>query len=187
MAAPAYHDPSIDEILELHDHFDPPAGHTAEVIGGQLVLSATPVGRHGLIFTRLLRQLTPLLPTGMEATNNITLQMPATRERYIPDLVVMAYATLDSDDWLFEADDAELVVEIVSPSNARDDRVTKVGGYAASGVPIYRLVDPLDKIVTLFETPEGESYRHRRRAPFGETLMLPEPFDGPLDTALLLR
>ena len=37
MAAPNSHDPAIEQILELHDKFESPEGHKAEVIGGTIV------------------------------------------------------------------------------------------------------------------------------------------------------
>lgn len=183
MAAPAHHDPTIDQILEVHDHFDPPGGLRAEVLEGRIVLSPTWTGRHALIYARLSRQIDRLLPADMDSVNNITLHMAATNERYVPDLVVMALDKLDSDDWLCHAEDARLVAEIVASSSARDDRVVKVRGYAASGVPIYLLVDPLDNTVTLFTSPAGESYRQAHRLSFGAMLSLPEPFAGEIDTS----
>ncbi len=182
MAAPVLPDALIEHVLSFHDHFDPPEGFTAEVIEGTVVVSPTPSGRHAWIFKRLLLQLEPALPAGLESTNNITLHMPATDERYIPDLVVLPTATMDTEEWLLQATDAELVAEIVSPSNSATDRVTKVRGYAASGVPIYLLVDPLERTVTLFSKPAGESYQVTLRVMFGEKLDLPEPFTGVLDT-----
>ena len=184
MAAPAYHDQLVEDVLVVHDELDVPEGHKAEVIEGRIVLSPTPTPRHGLIFTRLARQIGRLLPDNMDHTNNITLEMPATRERYIPDLVVMSVDKLESDNWLCQAKDAKLVAEIVSPSNARDDRVIKVRGYAASGVPIYLLIDPLEKEVTLFTEPAGECYRQAHRVPFGAVIALPEPYDAEIDTSV---
>lgn len=119
----------------------------------------------------------------MDYTNNVTLHMPATDERYVPDLVVMTLARFESDNWLCQARDAELVAEIVSPANARDDRVVKVRGYAASGVPIYLLIDPLEKAVTLFTEPAEVSYQQVSRVPFGAVLALPEPFAGEINTS----
>ncbi|MFD3699937.1 Uma2 family endonuclease [Streptomyces sp. NPDC058646] len=37
---------------------------------------------------------------------------------------------------------AELVVEITSKSNAVNDRVSKLKGYAAAGIPLHLLIDP---------------------------------------------
>lgn len=184
MAAPNHHDPSVEQILELHDKFESPEGHKAEVIGGNIIVSPSPSGRHGLIYDELHAQLRRLLPGSLAVTTTVTLSMPATSERYIPDLLVISKHVLNTDDWLFPASDAELVVEIVSPSNARHDRVTKVRGYAASGVPIYLLVDPLERSVTLFSEPAGDCYRQVHKVPFGSMVILPEPYAGKLDTSV---
>jgi Uma2 family endonuclease len=126
MAAPAYN-PSVEQILALHAEFDPPEGHKAQVIGGNFVVSPSPSGRHGLIYSRLHTQLSQLLP---------------------------------------------------------GDLVVKVRGYAASGVPIYLLVDPLEQAVTLFFEPSGDCYQQMHRVPFGATISLPEPYVGKIDTSV---
>lgn len=183
MAAPIHHDPLVEQILAVHDQFEPPEGHRAEVIEGNIVVSPSPSGRHGMIYSTLHAQLHRLLPAHLAVTTMVTLQMPATSERYMPDILVIEMAALDSDEWLFSADQAKLVVEIVSPSNARHDRVVKLRGYAASGVPVYLLVDPLERSVTLFFQPVGDSYQQVHRVPFGEGIALPEPYQGKIDTA----
>jgi Uma2 family endonuclease len=187
MAAPSHHDPSVEQILALHETFEPPVGHKAEVIGGQFVVSPSPSGRHGRIHARLQAQLNRLLPAHLAVTNTVTLDMMATSERYQPDLLVIHEDALDTDEWLLKVTDAELVAEIVSPSNAGHDRVTKVRGYAASGVPIYLLIDPLEKLVTLFSEPAGEVYQQVHRVPFGASIALPEPYTGKIDTSAFER
>lgn len=183
MAAPLQHDPSVEQILSLHDEFEAPVGHKAEVIGGNIVVSPSPSGRHGLIYDELHTQLRRLLPHDLAVTNTVTVNMPATNERYVPDVLVIDKAVLNSDEWLFAADRAELVAEIVSPSNSGHDRVTKVRGYAASGVPIYLLVDPLDHSVTLFYEPAGDAYQQVHKVPFGVSIELPAPYSGKIDTS----
>jgi Uma2 family endonuclease len=49
----------------------------------------------------------------------------------------------------------DLVVEIVSPSSRRYDRVTKLRWYAQLGVPEYWLVDPAARTVERLELREG--------------------------------
>lgn len=182
MAAPVHHETPIEQILALHDKLNVPEGHKAEVIEGTIVVSPSPSGRHSVIYAMLQRQLDQLMPAHVIVTNTVTLEMAATGERYMPDVLVMSRDVLDSDDWLFPADQAELVVEIVSPYNARHDRVVKVRGYAASGVPIYLLVDPLEQAVTLFCEPAGDAYQQVHRMPFGASVELPEPYSGKIDT-----
>ena len=127
-------------------------------------------------------QLSRLMPAHVAVTNTVTLAMAATGERYMPDILVMSRDVLDSDDWVFPAEQAQLVVEIVSPSSTRHDRVVKVRGYAASGVPIYLLVDPLEQVVTLFYEPAGDAYQWTHRVQFGSSVALPEPYHGKIET-----
>jgi Uma2 family endonuclease len=178
--APRHRDP----ILDLHEKFEPPAGFKAEVIGRQFVVSPPPSGRHCLMSNELRTQLKELMPGHLAMTNTVTLDMAATNERYLPDLLAIREDVLDTDEWLFGADRVELVAEIVSPSSADTDRETKVHGCAASSVPIYLLVDPLERSVTLFWEPAGGRYQHMHRVLFGASLALPEPYSGKLDTSV---
>jgi Uma2 family endonuclease len=148
-------------------------------------VSPLPSGRHGLIFARLQAQLNRLLPPQLPVTNTVTLEMTATGERYVPDLLVMHEDALNRDAWLLPAADAELVAEIVSRSNSHQDRVVTVRGYAASGVPVYLLVDPLEQQVTRCYEPSGGLYQQVHRVPFGAGIALPPPCAGKLDTSLV--
>jgi Uma2 family endonuclease len=147
MAAPIYHDPLVEQILAVHAEFEPPEGHKAEVIEGNIVVSPTPSRHHGKTHSKLHRQLHTLL---------------------------------------LDPADAELVAEIVSPSNSRNDRVVKLRGYEASGVPIYLLIDPLEESATLFFEPSDGTYQQVRRVPFGTSIALPPPYSGKLDTGAFI-
>jgi Uma2 family endonuclease len=133
---------------------------------------------------RLHAHLRQLMPGHLAVTNRVTLDMAVTSERYVPDVLVISKAVLNTDEWLIGTDQAELVAEIVSPSSADQDRETKVRGCAASSVPIYLLVDPLERSVTLFSEPTGERYQHMHRVPFGTSIALPEPYSGKIDTSV---
>lgn len=89
--------------------------------------------------------------------------------------------------WTLPAEKAELVVEITSPSNANHDRIAKVRGYAAAGVPLYLLLDPCHGRVptaTLYGEPENGTYRVLSAVEYGEKLVLPEPFACDVDTSV---
>ena len=113
----------------------------------------------------------------------LTIELAPTGERYVPDLVVVPVDVLSGAGWVRSAADAELSVEVASPTNAEVDRVKKVRGYAVAGVPLYLLVDPLERSVTLFSEPQDSVYRSHVQVPFGKTIELPEPFSFSLDTA----
>lgn len=50
----------------------------------------------------------------------------------------------------------DLVIEILSPSTIKHDRVTKLGKYLQAGVREYWIVDPESKIVSVHILKEGE-------------------------------
>lgn len=180
MNAPASKTP-LTAVLEMHSAMDVPEGFRAEVVEGNIVLSPTPSGRHAWIVSEIHEQLT--IPPGARSVQNVTIDVPATGERYVPDLVVLPRDVVLTDDWIFPPEHVLLAVEVVSPSNARTDRVVKPRGYASVAVPLYLLVDPLDRTTTLFSSPEGGVYREHVQAAFGKVIALPAPFDVAIDTS----
>jgi Uma2 family endonuclease len=58
----------------------------------------------------------------------------------LPDLIVAG--TIDLDDPVVDADTVRLVCEVVSPASAVLDRVLKMHGYAAAGIPCYLVAEP---------------------------------------------
>ncbi len=62
----------------------------------------------------------------------------------------------------------DLIIEIISPSSSRHDRVRKFNKYLESGVREYWLVDPRDKTVTVFLFQENAI-----AMPYGETGKIP--------------
>jgi hypothetical protein len=70
----------------------------------------SPLLSRGLVYDELHAQLRRLLPSSLAVTNTITLEMAATNERYLPDLLVIKQDILGSGRWLVAADQADLVV-----------------------------------------------------------------------------
>lgn len=68
------------------------------------------------------------------------------------------------------------VCEIVSPSNARTDRVEKLRLYHRAGVPHYWLIDPDEQTLTVFRHADA-GYVVALTALVGETVT-PEPFEA---------
>lgn len=68
------------------------------------------------------------------------------------------------------------VCEILSPSNARTDRVEKLQTYFAAGVPHYWLVDPIEGSLEIFRRTDL-AYALVQSAHRGQRLK-PEPFDA---------
>ena len=70
----------------------------------------------------------------------------------------------------------DLVVEIVSPSSVRYDRVTKMTWYAAIGVPEYWIVDPSARILERLVLRDGRYTIADSLA--GRRVFRPESFEG---------
>ncbi len=70
---------------------------------------------------------------------------------------------------------ADLVVEVISPSNAEHDRVTKRVEYAEAGIAEYWIVDPPSETVTVFvlDADAAGSYREYGRYATGAVLTSP--------------
>lgn len=54
----------------------------------------------------------------------------------------------------------DLVVEVLSPSTIRGDRVTKFWAYEQAGVPEYWIVDPHARLVEVYVLQEGRYALH---------------------------
>jgi Uma2 family endonuclease len=53
----------------------------------------------------------------------------------------------------------DLIIEILSPSNAKNDKVYKMNKYEQAGVKEYWIVDPLYDIVEVYLLKDGAFYR----------------------------
>ncbi|MFI5910578.1 Uma2 family endonuclease [Dactylosporangium sp. NPDC051541] len=156
-----------------------------ELFDGQLLMSPNPAVRHQRISFRLASALEePALEAGL-----IQIEGPNIRLRtgriLIPDLVV---ADTDEEGLAIPAHEVLLVVEVVSPSNARNDRVKKMHAYAAAGIEHYLLVErePADSITLRLFRLDGRHYVEHAVAGVGEVLKLDTPIVCELRPEVLL-
>ncbi|MCC5574938.1 Uma2 family endonuclease [Microtetraspora sp. AC03309] len=158
-----------------------------ELVDGRVVIKPMPGKIHNQIVFALLRVLMPLLAErAWEGWGDITLFFGVHEDRFRPDLtVVPREPRMWSDDHV-HADEALMVVEVVSPSSVQDDHEYKPGRCAKGKVPLYLVIDPAQEIVRLLSQPTEDGYDDEVKVPLGEKLSLPAPFDLVLDTAQLL-
>ncbi|MBN3931112.1 Uma2 family endonuclease [Streptomyces verrucosisporus] len=182
-------DQESHDMLRTYAQIELPEGQRAELIGGEIVISPTPTNYHNWVYAQLHRLLDRGTPDELVVTNTTTVALPATGERYVPDLLICESAVLrDAREWQVPAEDVLLVGEITSMSTVLRDRKNKAQGYGRSRVPLYLLVDPLDGegSATVFAEPDGSGrYRVEHRVLFGERFTLPEPFGLEIDTSVL--
>ncbi|WP_239137998.1 Uma2 family endonuclease [Actinoplanes regularis] len=101
----------------------------------------------------------------------------------IPDLVITR--EIDFREPVIDASSVLLVCEIISPSNADNDRVIKMQYYATAGIPWYLLVDPVSGELLLYKISDGKYELHASAEP-GVPLRLTDPVTVTIDPAELL-
>ncbi len=176
-----------DYLLNTWQELDVPDGWRAEIIDDNgVVLVAPPSVPHNIIASWVHRALLLALPDGWHIFQTLGLQWPVVERLYMPDLVVMPVSAAKQARTPCPADEAELVVEIVSRGSRDTDRKKKLWGYAHGPVPLYLLIDAWDETgpsVTLYEQPGDGRYNHATTVNFGAKIGLPKPFDIELDTS----
>jgi len=135
-------------------NFDLGEGRHAELIDGDMYMMASPSSRHQAILMEMSRQLSnhlrgkrckPYFGLGVQLEKNTVL---------IPDLIVICDPKKLTKSSYEGAPD--LVVEVLSPSTAKYDKLTKFILYQQAGVPEYWIVDPTDNILTIHRLIDGK-------------------------------
>ena len=128
-----------------------------ELIHGRFYLSPSPVRLHQVVVGRIWR----LLDDVAEATGGETLAAPmdvhlADHTVAQPDVLYISPERREIvQTWIEGAPD--LVVEVLSPSTTRMDRLLKLNRYAEAGVREYWLVDPALRTIE-FLVHDGERF-----------------------------
>jgi Uma2 family endonuclease len=155
-----------------------------EIIAGQLVEEASPGGEHGTtqlalgatLFGPFSRRPGGPLPGGWWFGSDVDIEFER-HEVYRPDVAGWRREHVPERpagipvrvrlDW---------VCEVLSPSNARVDQVTKFETYRRCGVPHYWIADPMLRTLRVFRwTPDG--YLVVLNAEAGQRVRA-EPFDA---------
>lgn len=121
----------------------PEDGYRREIIGGSLIATPAPSGRHQLVVIHLGAIL-----LAARSSDAVVLVAPYDWKlpdggSVEPDVIVFGSEDFDPDGPLRESALPLLVVEVLSPSNPEQDRAVKRALYERRGVPAYWVVDPL--------------------------------------------
>ncbi|SNT09350.1 Endonuclease, Uma2 family (restriction endonuclease fold) [Streptosporangium subroseum] len=175
---------------DLFETLPPTPGFRAEVIDGNLIMSPVGTPEHSWSATLLSYALQPVV---MERkwrahVGGVNVCIDGPRDSLIPDFVL---APADCPRWgtlELLSSGLILVTEVVSPGSARVDRDDKPRIYAAGGVPIMLLVDPIaaSPAVTVLSDPQDGAYQIVTRVQMGKPVRLPSPVDFDLDTSIFL-
>jgi Uma2 family endonuclease len=127
---------TVDTLFEL-----PETDFRFEVLEGQLVVSPAATPEHASILEQLFMVLRIAVPKELRLLQGAAVRLP-NDDGPIPDLLLTSstapreYAR-GLPHWLVHT-----VVEVVSPSNADNDRVTKTRLYAEAKIPCYWRIEP---------------------------------------------
>jgi Uma2 family endonuclease len=176
------------KALEMLAEFAEEHGFTFskfESIGDELVMMVGTRWEHD--FT--VKQIEKQVPRDLRCLlTNVDLQLTAEPREPIPDLVVVPEPLAPgAKPWAHET---ELLVEVVSQGNYREDYEGKRLRYAQSGAPQYLLVDPRDGVCVLHTDPvkADGTYRAVEMTKFGQPVIGVRCLDGTdLDTSEFLR
>jgi len=128
----------------------------SELLNGIVYLMAPPTRRHQDILVELLRQLVTFLDGRPCKVYPAPFGVRLYAEKdtvLLPDITVICDPTKLDDQGCTGAPD--LVVEILSPSTSRYDRVTKFNEYLHAGVREYWIVDPDDNTLNVHRLRDG--------------------------------
>ncbi|QFQ97128.1 Uma2 family endonuclease [Streptomyces phaeolivaceus] len=164
---------AVDErgMTRFFETFEPPEGVKAELLRGEIVMMASPDLVHNVIVMLLGRQV-PVDHWYALQTQDVDIVSEASEP--VPDLVVVAPETLPASGRLLPSTLITMVVEVVSKTSIDRDYGVKRSIYAAGGVPVYLVVDPVMAQCVVLTEPEGvgekADYKGQAIWKFGETV-----------------
>jgi Uma2 family endonuclease len=150
---PAQGEWTYEDYLRLPDD-----GRRYEIIEGVLYVTAAPRFNHQYVVGELFAALRAYV-----RQQNLGVVIPAPFEVHLPDIARPVQPDLifirAERQPLPEAGSFEgapdLIVEVLSPSTARRDRVVKFWAYERAGVPEYWIVDPRVPMIEVYVLQEG--------------------------------
>ncbi|MFD4262704.1 Uma2 family endonuclease [Streptomyces sp. NPDC058534] len=169
--------PRSGNLREVAERIEELTGLRAQIMGGKLVMSPTPRGKHAGVIRRLRRQLETVgLPDGLDTYEVSSIGLPDDPDDYVtPDLVVLPTEWEEDDGWLASAEDAALAVEVISASEKSREIRDKADWYAVARVPVFLVIDPRNGTWALRTRPDKGAYRDALAGKFGEVVHLPQP------------
>ena len=142
----------------------PETNERYELFFGESVLQAAPSPKHQTVLGQLFRALSDFLDgkpcRALLSPCDVRLfetaqDTPETVDTVVqPDLMVICDQDQIDEHGIHGA--PTLVVEILSPTTLRTDRITKFSLYEQAGVPEYWIVDPEKQTVLVFSLDDGK-------------------------------
>jgi len=154
--APVLYRMTVDEYERIGEMLDDPR---VELIDGHLVKKMPKNPEHSWSTKQVLKALESRLPRGWITRKEEPVRIPAYDEPE-PDVSIVRGS---DDDYMHRkpgADDVALLLE-VSESTLSTDRGDKLRAYARAAIPIYWIVNLVDRQVELYTGPGVDDYATR--------------------------
>jgi len=121
-----------------------------ELVDGEIYMLASPSSRHQAISREIFGQLYMFLQGKICKLFAGPIDVRLDKDTVVvPDIIVVCDPKKITRDGIEGAPD--LIVEILSPSTSRRDRITKFSLYRRTGVPEYWIVDPVENTLTVHQ------------------------------------
>jgi len=144
-----------------------------ELIDGYMVTKMAKSVEHGFSIKEVLKALERRLPPGWTWRQEQPVRIPAYDEPE-PDITIVRGSDADYRHRIPEATDVGLLVE-VSATNVSADR-QQGNLYGRSGIPVYWIVNLVDRRVEIYTDPGPAGYASRKDFPSGQ--QVPVVIDG---------
>jgi Uma2 family endonuclease len=149
----------------------PESNQIVELLDGEIIMSATPVPKHQRLVGRFYMLINTLKPNGevFVAPLGVYLDDDNVPE---PDVLWLAEnSRCKVGEKLLEGV-PDLIVEVLSPGTARQDKVKKFRLYERFGVPEYWIADPIEEYIEVYTLVSG-SYQRIGAFVSGESFFSP--------------
>ncbi|NUR00176.1 MAG: Uma2 family endonuclease [Streptomyces sp.] len=175
--------PMTTDVVEFFENLEVPEGYKAELLRGEIVMMAAPDVVHNDIVEAVLDQF-PRRDWRRLQTQAVAILQETSEP--LPDLVLVERGVGPREGQLMPSKVISMVVEVVSKTSVERDYVVKRSIYAAGGLPVYLIIDPIMGQCVLLTEPTGTGeqadYQLQRVTIFGAPVPL-NPLGIELDTA----
>ena len=122
--------------------------------------------------------LNQILPAGWFLTGENPINL-GPRQTPLPDHFVLRGVPRDSDGRYHDQAAVGLVVEIAETSLRRDTTI-KLAGYAAAGIPTYCVINLINNVILVYETPVPAEQHYESMQTYAAGQSIPLRLDGVL-------
>ncbi|MGP0063917.1 MAG: Uma2 family endonuclease [Isosphaeraceae bacterium] len=151
---PSWYRITVDEYERIGQLLDDPR---VELIDGYLVKKMPKKPEHEWTTKKVQKTLDSRLPSGWTSQKEAPVRLPAYDEPE-PDVAIIRGSDDDYKHRTAVASDVALLVE-VSESSLSQDRCEKLLAYARGGIPVYWIVNLVDRQVEVYTSPGSAGYQ----------------------------